>query len=65
MDIIPLYFVNQHFPSFPYKEMLQLSFLISVQWNIKGNRNDDIECDLFGCFLAVTQTIREKSTLSR
>lgn len=49
-DIIPLYFVNQQFPSFPYKEMLQWSFLIFVQWNIKGNRSDDIECGLFGCF---------------
>lgn len=53
-DIIPVYFVNQQFPLFPRKEMLQLSFLIFVQWNIKGNRKDDNEYGLFGCFLAVT-----------
>lgn len=31
--------------------MLQLSFLIFVQWNIKGNRNNDMECALFWLFL--------------
>lgn len=41
--------MNQQFPSFPCKEMLQLSFLIFVQWNIKGNRN--MECALFWLFL--------------
>lgn len=35
-EVIP-YFVNQHVPPLvAYQEMLQLSFLICVQWNWKG-----------------------------
>lgn len=54
--MISVYFVNQQFPSFPYKEMLQLSFLIFVQWNIKGNRKDDIKC---GVLVVSWQLLRQ------
>lgn len=51
-EVIP-YFVNQHFPPLvTYQEMLQLSFLIFVQWNIKGNRKVD-------CLIVSWQLLRQ------
>lgn len=56
-DIICVNFVNQQLPLISLQGGVTIVIpYFFVQWNIKGNREDDIMCGLFCCFLAVRQS---------
>lgn len=47
-------FCEPTFPHNPLSGDVTIVIPYFVQWNIKGNRNDDIRCGLFDFVLAVT-----------